>query len=123
VTELSAYIFAGFVGGLLAVLILVPLHLRLWEWRPVLPLVARYAIGVACLNVGIGVAGAILENAALIFVPWVVAGMAGVAVGALHLWRYQQDAHRAINLIRRAIGQRGAGDAAWEAREPDDRRT
>lgn len=112
---------AAFAGGGVAATLLTLAHLLWWDSRPNLPLVARYTIGVACLNTGLIVTGAILADLRLVVLPWIIAGIGGAVVAVLHLWRHQQSAYRTINLVRRAIGRQGAGDGAWEAKQPNDR--
>ena len=112
---------AAFWGGCLAALINIAAHVTLYD-KPNLPPVARYTIGLAGVNLGLMLTGALLDDMRLVILPWIVAGMVGAPISALYLWRHQQDATRTINLVRRARGNQGVGDAAWEARESDDRR-
>lgn len=65
------------IGCLVASLSLVSCHILFWGKGE--PLVA-YAIGTACLDLGLSVTGAILQNWLLIVVPWAVALVGGATV-------------------------------------------
>ncbi len=97
-TELIAII----AGSALSTGLLVAAHLLLWHQRTALWLVWRYTIGVAALNAGLTLIGALLGNLLLMVAPWCVALVAGSVTALLHTWRAHHESPMLDALVRRA---------------------
>lgn len=71
-------------GAIVTGALLLTTHVALWPWRGRLPLLARYAIGVACIGAGETVACLQTRDYEAILRYWVLAGMGGIVTGGLH---------------------------------------
>jgi cytochrome b subunit of formate dehydrogenase len=71
-------------GAIVTGATLLTAHVALWPWRGRIPLLARYAIGVAAIGLGETVACLQTRDYHAIARFWALAAMGGAVTGALH---------------------------------------
>lgn len=111
--------YAIAAGAAVAALLLLVAHVLLWPYQSQLHIVAKYTVGVACLNLGITLAAVLLADVRMALVVWAVSGTGGVVIASCWWLRGVIAQRREVRgeileLMDRARGRHGTGERGTE---------